>query len=169
MANLLHTLSTNLNLNGEEGWDEEDEESFLASMTVEVNTAEQNVDDIEDAKEDEIRSDPHPMYDEAAEVFRLLADGDGLVSREEFVRAHNGEYKVFDKLDTDSDGNVDADEWHAFLKETHEKKGRKGDQWLLSLIHTLRDNIRQHRKARAEAKKPLIQNIGEHGVTIGNL
>ena len=53
MANLLHTLSTNLNLNGEEGWNEEDEESFPASMTLEVNTAEQNVDDIEDAKEDE--------------------------------------------------------------------------------------------------------------------
>jgi hypothetical protein len=47
------------------------------------------------------------------------ADGDGLVSREEFNNFFkNPDPKVFDAIDMNKDGAIDHDEWHAF-KEAH--------------------------------------------------
>jgi len=175
LAALLHTLSTNVGLNtikvavdpvltpDEETWDEEEDPAVLTSMSIEVNA----MVDLEPGEEEE--EDPHPMYDEAEEVFKLLAGERDVVSKLEFASHCHGDYTLFAQLDADDDGNLDIEEWHAFLQHTHEKKGKRGDEWLREIIRTLKQAIRNEKKAKREAKKPLIQNVGEHGVTIGNL
>jgi len=86
---------------------------------------------------------------EAEDVFKLVAarhpDGDHIsITKEELVKAHDGDYGIFDKIDVDSDGNLTLDEWYDWLKRTHLEKG---GAWLTSILHTLS----RHLKAEAEA------------------
>ena len=59
-------------------------------------------------------------------MFRLASAQDDdatTMSKEELVSAHHGDFRVFGKLDADKDGAVTLDEWHAFLKRTHDERG----------------------------------------------
>ena len=51
---------------------------------------------------------------------RMDADGDGKVTREEFMQGHE---LIFTELDTNGDGVLDADERHAHMMY---RKGKKG-------------------------------------------
>ena len=74
-------------------------------------------------------------------VASLNADEDkNTMSKAELIKAHNGDFKLFEQLDGDSDGRVTLDEWHTFLERKHMEKGDKGDVWLRSVFHTLRKN-----------------------------
>ena len=87
----------------------------------------------------------HALEEEAELVFQKVASIDGnpdLMSKAELVRAYHGDFKVFEDIDGDSDGNVTLDEWHAWLQRTHaSKEGAKGDRWLKSVLHTLSTNL----------------------------
>ena len=55
---------------------------------------------------------------QAREVFTLTAASGGVsttVRKEDLVRAHNGDFKVFEDMDKNSDGEVTLDEWLIFL------------------------------------------------------
>ena len=88
---------------------------------------------------------------EVEEVYSKLAaqdDDDSLMSKEELVRAHQGDHGLFEQLDADADGNVTLEEWVGFCKENHAKKGKrkpeKGDNWLGTMLHTLESNLDHH-------------------------
>jgi hypothetical protein len=71
-----------------------------------------------------------------------MSGSDGLLSKDELVAAHGGDFKIFAKLDTDGNGMISQDEFLAYLKSRHAEKGakkaEKGDQWLRQLLFTLR-------------------------------
>ena len=82
-----------------------------------------------------------------SEVFKLLSaldsDGDGnTVSQDELIAAHRGDFKLFEKMDTDSDDAVTSDEFQKCLADTYAtKKPGRADKWLLSLLHTLKKGV----------------------------
>ena len=85
---------------------------------------------------------------DAESVFRLVAgltpdDDESTISKPELIKAHHGDFKLFEQLDADSDGRITIDEWHRFLQSKHTEMGGKGDAWLRSVLHTLRQNIKQ--------------------------
>jgi hypothetical protein len=50
-----------------------------------------------------------------------------------------GDFKLFDKLDTDSDGGVTVQEWHTYLRRVYQERGaQKAVKWVTTLLHTLR-------------------------------
>jgi len=76
-------------------------------------------------------------------VSRLI-DDDGLVYKEELVRAHGGDYNVFAEMDLDRSGEVTTEEWMRWLHAEHDRKGLpKGDHWLGQLLYTLRQASRR--------------------------
>jgi len=71
--------------------------------------------------------------------------------KEELVEAHEGDFKIFEKMDSDSDGNITKQEWRDFISKTEEEKGeKKGERWRNNLLNTLTTNIGQ---IRLEAAK----------------
>ena len=60
-------------------------------------------------------------------------------------------------MDRDHDSDVDMQEWIVFLSEEHarkrEKKKGRGDQWLNSLLSTLREGIDTWRIANHVAQE----------------
>jgi len=94
---------------------------------------------------------------EAEIVFGLVASlnnnkDDEVMHKDELIKAHHGDFHLFDELDFDSDGRVTSEEWHAFLKRNHAEKAHKGDEWLRSMFHTLRQNIEQDGNSQSEPK-----------------
>ena len=83
---------------------------------------------------------------QAREVFTLTAASGGVattVRKEDLVRAHNGDFKVFEKMDKNSDGEVTLDEWIVFLKRTKKKKGpKKWEKWITGFLTTLSTNLK---------------------------
>ena len=88
---------------------------------------------------------------ECEEVYTLVAgllEDDGRLHKEELVKAHGGDYRVFEKMDTDHDNTVSLDEWKAWIVAKHRAKAggpdaaepawRKADSWLSSLLFTLK-------------------------------
>ena len=51
------------------------------------------------------------------------------------------DFKIFELIDIDNDGNITRNEWHDWLKRTHASKGKKGDTWLARILHTLMHNM----------------------------
>ena len=51
------------------------------------------------------------------------ADGDGVVTRQEFIEGHE---KMFDRLDANGDGVIDADERRAHHRHKMGKRGKEG-------------------------------------------
>ena len=50
-----------------------------------------------------------------------------------------GDFKLFNKLDSDSDGGVTAQEWHTYLRSVYQERGvQKAVKWVTTLLHTLR-------------------------------
>ena len=67
------------------------------------------------------------MQGEAEVVFKQIAGLEGdpeLMSKEELVAAHHGDFKIFSKMDTDADGNVTLDEWHDWRQSMTERNHR---------------------------------------------
>jgi len=44
-------------------------------------------------------------------------------------------------MDSDHTGLVTRDEWHVFLKETHDSCGVEGRDWLAALLQTLQESL----------------------------
>jgi hypothetical protein len=59
-------------------------------------------------------------------------------------------------MDANSDGNVTAAEWMDFIAATHKKKGKRGDKWAKTLLHTLRRNITEQDGIRLEAQEVIL-------------
>lgn len=99
---------------------------------------------------------------DAESVFRLLAgltpDDESTISKLELIKAHHGDFKLFEQLDVDSDGRITIDEWHRFLQSKHVEMGGKGDAWLRSLLHTLRQNIKQGDSDRSHEGRTLPED-----------
>ena len=97
--------------------------------------------------EEEDLPDLRPEIEQQArEVFTLTAASGGVattVRKEDLVRAHNGDFKVFEKMDKNSDGEVTLDEWIVFLKRTKKKKGpKKWEKWITGFLTTLSTNLK---------------------------
>jgi len=82
----------------------------------------------------------------ATEVFHLLAEEGGdmfTIRKEDLVRAHKGDFKIYEAMDGDADGSVTIAEWRDWLWATRDKKGPgKGPKWLKQLLTTLRTNLK---------------------------
>ena len=57
-------------------------------------------------------------------MMRMDVDGDGNVTRAEFMQGHAA---VFDRIDTNGDGVLDADERSAHMKMMRQKMGKCGE------------------------------------------
>ena len=84
--------------------------------------------------------------DKIQAVFKLIAtldkDSDGnTISKDEYVRAHGGDFKMFDDMKRANEGEVTKAEFEAFLAEGRVKKGHKGDKWIRGLLETLCEYI----------------------------
>ena len=81
----------------------------------------------------------------AREIFVYIAgqDGDSAhMTKEELVTAHGGDYRLFERLDSNGDGVVTQQEWLAFLDLTRAEKGEDvGFKWLMRLMYTFSLNI----------------------------
>jgi len=84
---------------------------------------------------------------DAEEVFNIVAKGiggDDTITKEELVAAHEGDFKIFAKMDTGSDdGIVTKEEFLQFLciseDERNAKKDGKGTKYVNNLLHTLKN------------------------------
>ena len=56
---------------------------------------------------------------------------------------------MFRKIDTDNKGYVTLDDWHSWLKTTHDEKGAKGEKWLNSVLHTMKRGLEKAAAADA--------------------
>ena len=74
---------------------------------------------------------------------RLAVRGDPAVSKEQLVRAHGGDYSVFERMDTDADGRISLEEWLAWLQAEHQRKGKHGDKHTRTFLHTLKTGATQ--------------------------
>jgi len=109
---------------------------------------------------------------EAEIVFGLVASlnnnkDDEVMHKDELIKAHHGDFHLFDELDFDSDGRVTSEEWHAFLKRNHAEKAHKGDEWLRSMFHTLRQNIEQDGNSQSDkAEGPQKKMAAEESMEV---
>jgi len=92
-----------------------------------------------------IKMGSNKLDGECGEVFTLVAAAGGdshTIRKEDLVRAHKGDFKIFSSMDLDGDGDVTLLEWMKFIRATVAKKKAKGQTWLKSLLTTLRTNVR---------------------------
>ena len=85
-----------------------------------------------------------PDTEFATVVFRLTAGAGGdknTVRREDLLAAHNGDFKVFEGMDTDASGDITLEEWNTFLKRKMKAKGKKGQMWVSNFLNTLNVNL----------------------------
>ena len=101
-------------------------------------------------------------FEKAEKVFQLLAsestvksDSEPVVRKPALVKAHNGDFKLFAKLDPDDTGICNHDSWMSYTRETLEQKegkGRgKGANWLHMLMDTLKRGCKSDAQLKAEA------------------
>jgi len=70
----------------------------------------------------------------------------GSLTRESLVKAHHGDFKLYDKLKFNESGYITVLEWIHYLETTRADKGPgKGDKWANQLVNTLMTNIRRHK------------------------
>ena len=65
---------------------------------------------------------------------------------------------MYRKIDTDNKGFVTLDDWHSWLKKTHDEKGAKGEKWLGTILHTMKRGL--EKAAAADAADP-AGTVGE--------
>ena len=72
-----------------------------------------------------------------------------------YPQAHGGDYRLFEKIDADANGQLTAKEWLSYLKAHHEdlsrKSLKKADTWLDSLLFTLKRGCGVMDLAKAQA------------------
>ena len=83
--------------------------------------------------------------EECEELFNMVANlltEDPAIQQDELIMAQGGDYKLFEKLDTEKQGFVTLDQWMVYLRQKHaqigKKKVEKGDRWLKNFLFTLR-------------------------------
>lgn len=94
------------------------------------------------------------MHAEACWLFSFMAGEDGTLDKEELIRAHGGDFKIFEAIDADSSNVVSEAEWREWLHKKHEQKGKdtqKAWKWLRSFVDTLKVslNVAAHEERRA--------------------
>jgi len=90
----------------------------------------------------------------AERVFAVLCsyqeEGNGeWFNKETLVMAHQGDFKLYEKIDHEGAGQVDMHMFHDYLEMVHRDKGKKGDQFIRATLHTLRHNLKLHGKKPA--------------------
>jgi len=90
------------------------------------------------------------LFEQADEVFTRLAGDDDLLEKEELVAASGGDFKLFDRMDTEGDdGLVSRLEWHYFLKRAYDVKARGNagnagaDRWLKTMLASVAKELTQ--------------------------
>jgi len=110
-----------------------------------------------------------------SEIFALFADlaaskddkGEPVLSKEELVEAHGGDFHLFAKLDVDQSGFVDANEFTTFLtaqaaeKEAKHAGKHAGHHWLQALLDTLSHGHKRAVGRRAQDPDTQMQNAVE--------
>ena len=59
---------------------------------------------------------------------RLGEEGDtehDMITKAELVEAHRGDFHLFEKIDTEKNGKVSREQWHAYLRKTVDEKNAK--------------------------------------------
>ena len=72
-----------------------------------------------------------------AQVAARSNSPDGVVTKEELVKAMGGDFHVFEAMDVDHDQLVDLANFTAFVEDRHRAKGDHGDAWLHDFLYTL--------------------------------
>jgi len=94
------------------------------------------------------------LLKQAATIFQLMCrlEGDDEKLRQSsLVRAHGGDFKLWEKIDVAKEGLVTMEQWSTYLRETCEKKKqKKGEAWLSRLTHTLSVNLHVIAATRAK-------------------
>jgi len=82
--------------------------------------------------------------------------------------ANRGDYKLFERLDADGNGEVTREEWTEYITRTNQEKEEagkgKGNKWLFTLIHTLQmgvNEIKLAKEAKARKKQNRIKLAGQ--------
>jgi len=89
------------------------------------------------------------LEEDADEIYSKIAmlDGEGEISKEELVLAHQGEFKMFRDLDVDDSGLISRDEWRNFIKKKSEEASPDGDdpvkgqKWLFEFLKRLQTGL----------------------------
>ena len=93
----------------------------------------------------------HPLFESMQSLYLAVAHlnddtDDGVVTKDELIRCHGGDYHLFESLDEDSNGRVTFKEWtHYIASHRHaleSKKAGRGDDWVRHLVSTLETNIK---------------------------
>ena len=100
------------------------------------------------------------LEDEVSEVFTKvsLLDGDpNTMDKACLVAAQRGDFQLFEKIDTNEDGQITVDEWHEYLEKLHKSKGDKGTKHIKRILHTMLVNLAdmevdKQKKEAAEAE-----------------
>jgi len=146
----------------------DEKEAAAAGIMADVEGGGQKAAEEEEAFEDTFIEGWEELKEEAEDVFKLVSSVDGNdegMSRDEMVAATDGNHELFHTIDTDDDGTVTIEEWHAFLQNLHSKKGEAGDKTLNRILQTMKKNIRdhleEHDKEKATRVKALVTDAKE--------
>jgi len=92
------------------------------------------------------------VYDQIANLGRA----DGVMDKDELLLAIVGvkpeAIASFAKIDANSDGSVELEEWMQYVETTHGAKGTDGDEWLESLMIDLEVGCNQVNASDADAQ-----------------
>lgn len=80
---------------------------------------------------------------------KMDIDGDGIVTKEEFLKAHEGR---FTKMDADGDGKITKDEADAMKRAMHEKHGKMKDR--------IKDKVKPQTEDKAGTVEPAEDETG---------
>jgi len=95
------------------------------------------------------------LQEDADSIFKLIAVMHGdphVISKTDLVLAHGGSFRPFERIETDSEGLVQVEDWHGWLGKCRDERG-KGVQWLHALLTDFHANAqaRLDHEAKAEA------------------
>ena len=72
-------------------------------------------------------------------VASLITTGEqGVVTKDELIRAMGGDFKAFEAMDCDDDARMTLDNFMQYVVQRYQDKGARRDRWLHDFLYTLR-------------------------------